>query len=81
MIVQGKEVDVYMDFIVKNKIISGIYLITCKKNNKKYIGQSINIRDRWKRHIRSLKNNNHRNDYMQKFWNKYGEKSFKFEIS
>ena len=31
----------------------GIYLITNKVNNKKYIGQSINIERRYKEHLRS----------------------------
>lgn len=31
----------------------GIYKITCLTNDKSYIGQSVDIRDRWKQHIKS----------------------------
>jgi len=63
----------------KNKI-SCIYKIICKNNNKFYIGSSININIRLNQHIRLLKRNKHKNKYLQKSWNKYGEKNFRFEI-
>lgn len=61
-------------------IKSGIYYIENQINNKKYIGQSNNIKDRWRRHISELNKNKHHNDYLQKSWNKYGENNFVFEI-
>lgn len=61
-------------------IKSGIYYIENLINNKKYIGQSNNIKDRWRRHISELNKNKHHNDYLQKSWNKYGENNFMFEI-
>jgi len=63
----------------KNKIC-GIYCIENINTNKKYIGQSINIEDRWSKHKSELRHNSHDNDYLQKAWNKYGEDSFKFYI-
>ena len=36
----------------------GIYSITNKINGKRYIGQSININNRWKEHIRNIDNPN-----------------------
>lgn len=58
----------------------GIYKITNTENNKVYIGESINIRDRWKDHISRLRNNNHRNKHLQTSYNKYGESIFLIEV-
>lgn len=62
------------------KIISGIYKITNIVNWKVYIGSSKNIKKRWNIHRNSLRWQKHRNIYLQRAWNKYGEKNFKFEI-
>ena len=59
---------------------SGIYKITCSENNKVYVGQAINIQDRWKTHIQCLNRNKHHNIHLQRAWNKYGENNFKFDI-
>ena len=60
--------------------ISGIYKIICLGNGKSYIGSSINIAQRFKRHKNRLRKNKHNNPYLQKSWNKYGENNFKFQI-
>ena len=60
--------------------ISGIYCIENITNNKKYIGQSVNIYDRWYKHKHSLRQGNHDNDFLQKSWNRHGEECFKFYI-
>ena len=65
---------------MQNEIKAGIYCIENITTNKKYIGQSIDINDRWRRHIGELNHNLHHNDYLQKAWNKYGEDDFKFYI-
>lgn len=59
---------------------SGIYCIENMISNKKYIGQSKNINDRWKKHISELNRNCHDNDYLQKSWNKYGFNNFRFYV-
>lgn len=55
--------------------ICGIYKITNQLNNKFYIGQSVNIKNRWKQHRSS-------NDNMPIHLaiRKYGVDNFKFEI-
>lgn len=66
---------------MKNKKISCIYKITCKPNNKIYIGQSIDVYDRlFRQHRTQLRNNSHDNSHLQNAFNKYGEENFEFEL-
>lgn len=58
----------------------GIYKIENLVNGKVYIGQSINIEQRWYNHIHELDENRHCNSYLQNSWNKYGKEKFKFSI-
>lgn len=58
----------------------GVYKITNIKNNKLYIGSSINIRKRWREHRKDLNNNIHHSVYLQRSWNRHGSDSFVFEI-
>lgn len=62
------------------KKICGIYSIVNTINNKQYIGQSIDIHNRWIRHRYELNTNQHSNPILQKAWNKYGAESFIFKI-
>lgn len=59
---------------------SGIYKIENLVNGKIYIGQSKQIRQRWSEHKKELRKNRHKNIYLQRAWNKYGENYFKHEI-
>jgi group I intron endonuclease len=59
----------------------GIYNIKNKKSGKFYLGSSINIERRFGRHMNDLRKNKHDNVYLQRAWNKYGEKSFEFLIN
>lgn len=59
-------------------MITGIYCIINRKNNKKYIGQSIDIEDRKKNHFTRLKNNKHYNIHLQNAYNYY--ENFDFYI-
>lgn len=61
-------------------LISGIYWIRNKQNNKIYIGSSKNIRKRFLEHKWALKNNKHLNNRLQNSFNKYGLDSFEFLI-
>lgn len=58
----------------------GIYSITNIVNGKKYIGSTFNFNHRFRRHKSYLYLNHHPNRHLQGAWNKYGEKSFKFEL-
>ncbi len=58
----------------------GIYKIKNLLNGKLYIGQSVNIEQRWRMHIIELKNNRHHSACLQNAWNKYGEENFEFSI-
>lgn len=60
--------------------ICGIYAIRNKVNGKMYIGQQIDIKSRWKQHVRELKSKTHCNSYLQYSWDKYGEDCFDFFI-
>lgn len=59
---------------------SGIYKITNIIDGKIYIGSAVNITVRWRNHRNELNRNDHKNEYLQRAWNKYKEENFKFEI-
>lgn len=60
--------------------ICGVYKIVCIKNNKIYIGSSVDMINRWWDHKSRLNSNIHKNPRLQNSWNKYGEKNFLFDI-
>jgi hypothetical protein len=63
--------------------VHGIYKIICIANGKFYIGKTESasgFMGRWIEHRTSFRNNKHRNPYMQKCFNKYGEDSFYFQV-
>jgi group I intron endonuclease len=59
---------------------AGIYMIMNIMNNHRYIGQSKSIKERWRDHKYALKNNNHKNQYLQNAWNHYKEGNFYFSV-
>lgn len=59
---------------------TGIYKIVNKVNGKVYVGQSVNMRNRYARHLNSLRKNKHYNQYLQRSFNKYKEESFYAEV-
>jgi group I intron endonuclease len=62
------------------KKICGIYQIKSNVNNKVYVGQSINIMDRFVRHRYHLNKGIHKNVHLQRAWRKYGKENFEFSI-
>lgn len=61
-------------------MICGIYKIVNIKNNKVYIGSSINLGIREYKHFWMLKKNIHDNNYLQHSYNKYGKDVFSFNV-
>lgn len=59
---------------------SGIYQIRALHNNEVYIGSSIQLDVREKRHFRFLGNGTHDNPKLQASYNKYGRDNFVFEV-
>ena len=62
------------------KKISGIYIIKNLINEKIYVGSSVNIFKRWNEHKAALRNQKHKNRYLQRAWNKFKEENFIFFI-
>ena len=58
----------------------GIYKIENLVTGRVYVGSSMYIEHRWKVHKWTLLKRNHFNSYLQRSWNKYGNKCFKFSI-
>ena len=62
------------------KFPMGVFQIKNIVNNKVLIDNSIDMESKWNRHKMELKFGNHRNKYLQKDWNEFGEANFTFEI-
>lgn len=60
--------------------MTGIYKITNEINGKCYIGQSTNLVQRIRKHIKTLLNGTNRNEHLQNAYNKYGTGNFTIEI-
>lgn len=60
--------------------ISGIYCIENLINHKKYVGQAVNIRNRWYSHKSDFRNGIHSGSMFQEDWNIYGEDKFSFYV-
>jgi len=59
---------------------SGIYKITNIVNNHIYIGSAVRLSNRWKLHIKQLRDNKHHSIYLQNAWNKHTETNFRFDV-
>lgn len=57
-----------------------IYKIINIQNAKFYIGSSIVVAARWRKHARELRAGKHHCPHLQAAWNKYGEDSFVFRV-
>lgn len=60
--------------------IIGVYLITNLKSQRVYIGESIDIYQRWERHKKDLVSNQHHNQALQNDYNLLGASYFKFTV-
>lgn len=60
---------------------TGIYAITNTINSATYIGSAAkSIRERWQNHKTELRKGIHKNMYLSRAWNKYGEGAFTFTV-
>lgn len=59
--------------------MTGIYIIRNKENGKVYIGQSINIFQRWRQHKYELRHNAHHSPHFQHAYNQ-NPKAFEYSI-
>lgn len=64
-------------------IVSGIYKIINRVNGKYYVGSSNEVfgkHGRWVEHVNALRSNRHKNQHLQRSWNKHGESAFNFVL-
>lgn len=62
-------------------ILSGVYSIRNVITGKVYVGSTVKtIETRWYEHRRDLRHGDHKNRYLQRAWNKYGEAAFEFSV-
>ena len=59
--------------------IAGVYEIRNAINGNCYIGSSINLALRLRKHKEALRSHRHNNSHLQRAWDKYGESSFSFK--
>lgn len=58
-----------------------LYQIVHLESGHKYVGQTTRAPiKRWREHLYPLRKGKHHNIYLQAAWDKYGEKSFKFQV-
>ena len=61
--------------------IPAIYKIQSKTNSERiYIGSAVDIKDRWRCHLKDLRNNKHHSPQLQRHFNKYGEEDLIFIV-
>lgn len=58
--------------------MTGIYCIENKINGKKYVGQAVDVKTRWRHHRCLLESNKHHSKALQRAWNKYSKEAFVF---
>lgn len=63
----------------ETKTEAGVYQIKNTKNNKIFIGSSMNLKTMNGKRF-ELRLGNHRNKMLQKDWKEFGEESFIFEV-
>lgn len=60
---------------------SGIYIIqSISQPSRIYVGSSVNVVQRWKRHRRELAKNQHHSNKLQRHANKYGINDLEFDV-
>ena len=57
-----------------------VYEILFVPQSLRYIGSTIDLKRRWRRHRNDLARGTHHSQYLQNLWNKYGQSAFEFEV-
>lgn len=57
-----------------------IYKISNILTNDCYVGSSIDLKERWRRHKKDLRAGKHHSIILQRAWDKYKEENFKIEV-
>ena len=70
---------IFVQKIGETVMESGIYRIRNVVNEKMYIGQSINVKNRLRNHLKELQSGGHMNYLLQRDFDKYKEENFIFE--
>lgn len=60
--------------------LGGIYSITNKLNQRKYVGSTFKFKNRWSQHLGQLRKEKHYNKFLQNDFIKSGEENYVFEI-
>lgn len=60
--------------------VCGVYCLRNTESGKRYVGSTINMRERWLDHIAELSSNTHVNKHLQNSWNKHGASRFVFDV-
>ncbi len=55
---------------------AGVYEIVCRATGVRYVGESVEVETRLKRHLRELRAGSHGNPYLQAAFARYGESQF-----
>jgi len=59
---------------------SGIYMIHNLQNDMRYVGQTVDLEQRWHDHLWALRGSHHFNAHLQNTFNLYGEEVFTFKV-
>ena len=70
-----RELDLGANRYVRTKP-KNVYVITCIKTNRRYVGSAEIVKYRFSGHMKSLADNKHPSSVMQSDFNKYGRDSF-----
>ena len=68
------------EWVRMSEKICGIYKITNLVNGKVYIGQSVDIYERWAEHKYNMSYTKYQNILLYKAFHKYGIENFSFDI-
>lgn len=75
--------EVELERMIRKMTFTGVYCICCVDTGKRYVGScssSRGIKHRLRGHVQALTNKTHCNKHLQRAWDKYGSRRFKFTV-